>query len=224
MLKSHCTLEYHHFGTTKLDTFASGVANGIYTNPTSFPAPIIAQPAFGGLRTAFSTAAAEYATYGATKKTALINAQKALIDGLDLQADYVNTVANGDESLIILAGFVPSITVPQSNIPVEVINSFSVKRTNNIGEIIVEIPAITGHGSINYICVCVEANPLTTPLITNGQLKTEAADGLVRIDVNKSRKKIFTGLTPGVIYYFYVTASNTAGVGPLSALRSLMAA
>jgi hypothetical protein len=68
------------------------------------------------------------------------------------------------------------------------------------------------------------ATPLTTTALVNGQLQTEAADAKVRIDVNKSRKKVFTGLTPGVSYHFYVTASNTAGVAPLSDVKSLMAA
>ncbi len=155
MNKSHCTLEFRHFGTAKLELFANGVANRNYSNPISFHNPTIAQPAFGLLQTAYNSAAADYATYGATKKTALTNAERALVDGLNLLAEYVSTVAEGDQSLIILAGFVPSITVPQSYIFVNRINTFSVRRTNNIGKIVVEIPADTGRGGINdtlYLC------------------------------------------------------------------------
>lgn len=224
MISSRCTFGYHYFGTSQLDTMANGVANGVYNNPTTFPTSPITQAAFATIRQAYNTTAADYATYGATKKTAFVNAQKTLINALDLLADYVNSVALGDQSIIILAGFTPSSTVVQSNTPVGQINAFVVRRSNTIGEIMVEIPAIKNHGTINYFCCCSEGTPLTNPVMVNGQLKTDPADGFVRIDTNKSRKKIFTGLTPGVMYYFYVSASNTVSVSPLSDVKALMAA
>jgi hypothetical protein len=224
MNKSHCTVGYRHFGTSQLILFAEAIENGIYGNPISFPAPILSQPAFGLLKTKFITAKTDYDTFGAVKRTDLTTAQTALVDGIDLQVDYVNQVANGDESLIILAGFVPSSTVSQNNIPITAINTFTAKRTEVMGEIAVEIPTINGHGTVDYVCVCAEANPLTLPAFTNGQIVTTTADIKIRIDVNKSRKKKFTGLTPGVMYHFYVTAVNTVSVAPISGVRSVMAA
>ncbi len=40
---------------------------------------------------------------------------------------------------------------------------------------------------------------------------------LIAVDLTKKRKKKFTGLTPGVDYYFYFYTLNAAGASPLSA-------
>jgi hypothetical protein len=208
----HCTFGYHQSGTSALDTFASQVANGIYTNTTPFSSPIIAQTQFVAAQQSFSSAAADYATYGATKKTSFTNARKKLIDVLDLMADYVDSVANGDESIIILSGFVPSASTVQSNTPLVKIDVFTAKRTTTDGEIAVEIPAISNHGSINYFCVCSENAALVNPTIVDGQLVLDSATTKVRYDYSKSRRKSFRALTPGVTYYFYVGSNLTTNV------------
>ena len=224
MSTAHCTLGYHSYSTSELDTFSNQVGNGIYTNATVFVNPTVTHAILTTHQQAFSTAAAEYASYGAIKKTAFVTTRKVLIDTLDLLADYVNSVANGDESLILLSGYIPSATAAQKNIPVEKINAFIAKRTENTGEIMVEIPAINNRGVVNYFCICTETAPLAGPILIDGQLKLEAMDAKVRYDFTKSRKKYFKTLTPGVTYYFYVFASNTVSVSPLSDMRSVMAA
>ena len=219
----HCTLGYHYFGTSGLDTFANGVANGIYSNPVPFATPPVLQADFVATMQDFNTAAADYATYGATKKTTFLNTKKKLIDTLDLTADYVDSVAMGDESIIILAGYTPSSSATQSNIPLMKIDFFSLKRTTNNGEIVVEVPAISGHGTVNYFCICSEGAPLGNPTIVNGQITFDNTGVKVILDYNKPRKKLFSGLTAGVTYYFYVFASNTVSVSPLSDAKSIMA-
>jgi hypothetical protein len=221
---SHCTFGYHQFGTSALDTFANQVFNGIYNNTPQFPAPIIEREAFNQIKQDFSNAAADYATYGAVKKTIFTNTRKKLIDTLDLMADYVDGIANGDESLIILSGYTPSSTIPQGNIPLTRIEMFVVKRTANEGEIAVEIPTINHHGTINYYCICSEGIPLVYPTIVDGQLVLENITNKIRYDYSKSRKKLFKGLTIATTYYFYVFASNTVSVAPISEVKSIMAA
>jgi len=221
---SHCTFGYHQFGTSALDTFANQVFNGIFTNATQFSAPIIKQDVFNQIKQDFSNAAADYATYGAVKKTIFTNARKKLIDVLDLTADYVDGVANGDESLIILSGYTPSSTISQGNIPLTKVEMFVVRRTTNEGEIAVEIPTINNHGTINYYCICSEGVPLTNPVIVDGQLVLENVTNKIRYDYSKSRKKLFKGLTIATTYYFYVFASNTVSVAPISEVKSIMAA
>jgi hypothetical protein len=220
----HCTFGYHQYGTSTLDTFSSQVSNGIYTNAQPFANPIITASAFSTIQQAFSTAAADYATYGAVKKTTFTNARKTLIDTLDLLADYVDSIAQGDESVIILSGYVPSASISQSNIPLDRIDAFSVKRTNIDAEIAVEIQAINHHGTVNYFCICSEGSPLPNPILVDGQLVLENISNKVRYDFMKSRKKIFKSLQPGVVYYFYVFACNTVSVSPLSDVKSIMAA
>jgi hypothetical protein len=70
---------------------------------------------FGIIKQEFSNAAADYATYGAVKRTIFTNARKKLIDTIDLMADYIDGIVNGDESLIILSGYMPSSTILQGN-------------------------------------------------------------------------------------------------------------
>lgn len=221
---THCTFGYHQYGTSALDTFANQVYNGIYNNPTSFVTPPIEKSGFESMQNDFSIAAADYATYGAVKKTHFTTARKKIIDALDLTADYVDSVANGDESLIILSGFMPSITTPQGNIPLTRIEMFLVKRTGVEGEIAVEIPVIKAHGSINYYCICSEGVPLVNPTMVDGQLVMDNVAQKIRYDFSKSRKKIFKNLTITSTYYFYVFASNTVSVAPISEAKNLMAA
>jgi hypothetical protein len=220
----HCTSGYHQYGTSALDTFASHVSNGIYSNTIQFVSPTVDNASFSVVQQRFSVAAADYATYGATKKTIFNNAKKTLIDALDLLADYVDSVALGDESLIILSGFVPSASIAQSSIPLTKIDSFSVKRTANDSELAVEIPAINNHGTINYFCICSEGAPIANPIIIDGQLILENVTNKIRYDYSKARRKLFKTLTPGVTYYFYVFACNTVSVSPISDVKSIMAA
>jgi hypothetical protein len=86
-----------------------------------------------------------------------------------------------------------------------------------------EIPAITNHGSVSYYCVCSHGAPLSNPAIVDGLLNLEQVNHPVRIDFKKSRKKLFKSLTTGVNYSFYVFASNTVSVSPISDLKTVMA-
>ena len=61
MKLSYCKLEFHSFGTSKLDTRMSEIKNGIYGNPTIFAAPPLTEAQFETVQNNFSTAAAEYA-------------------------------------------------------------------------------------------------------------------------------------------------------------------
>ena len=220
----HCTLGYHRYGTSQLDTFSAEVGNGIYTNPTVFINPPFAPAEYDKVRAIFEAAAADYAKYGAVKKTAFVAARKKLIDVLDVQADYVDGIANGDASIIQLAGFIPSSSTPQSSSPLEKINSFIAKRTDNSGEVYVEIPSIKGYGTINYGCIVSEGAPLSAITINDGQITLTDNTATVRIDFNKSRKKLFKSLTIGTTYYFYVYATNAVSVSPISDSKTVMAA
>jgi hypothetical protein len=134
------------------------------------------------------------------------------------------TIADGDESLIILSGYTPSATIPKGNIPLTRIEMFVVKRTANEGEIAVEIPTINHHGTINYYCICSEGIPLVNPTLVDSQLVLDNVTNKIRYDYSKSRKKLFKGLTIATTYYFYVFASNTVSVAPISEVKSIMAA
>lgn len=224
MANQFCKLEYRRYGAPKLDTFSNQVLNGIYSNAAIFTTPPIPRQEFEDTFKAFTTAAADYKTFGITKKTAFLNAKTRLLYTLDSLAGYVDTVARGDVSTIALSGFDPSKETYQRATPLDKISSFSFKRTNVSGQIIVDIPVITNKGTVNYCCVCSEGEPISNPALVNGQIILEQGDPQVRQDFNKARRKVFNGLTPGVVYYFYVFATNTVSVSPLSDVKSVMAA
>jgi hypothetical protein len=223
MGKQHCTSEYHRYDNIRIDTFTTGVGIGIFSNPSVFTSPPLTQAEYTARQQEYGQAAADYNIFGATKKTDYLQKKKLLIASTDLLKDYVDTVADGNESLIILAGFVPSVSTAQKNTPLEKIVFFTTKHTAVSGEIVVEIPAVINRGDVSYLAVCSEGHPLNNPVMTGGQLKFDATDVTVRSDANKPRKKTFRGLTPGVVYYFYVYASNTVSVAPLSDARPFMA-
>ena len=224
MLQAKCKLEYHKFSDSALEIRANQVSNGIYTNPLIFTTPPLSLAEFTTIQNQYVTAVSEYNTYGVVKKTALSNARKKIINTLDLLATYIDSEAQGDASKIILAGFVPTSTMPQNSLPIEKINAFSGYRTDNVGEIAIDIPAVTGRGAITYFCICSEGTSIENPTLINGQLVLENTTTKIRCDYSKSRKKLFTGLTPGTVYHFYVFACNTASVAPLSDVKSIMAA
>ena len=219
----HCTLGYHQLGSEGLELKATQVGSSIYGNPIPFVNPIVPEATYYSGLQDYNMARVEYAALGITKKTAYTNARKKMIDTMDLLADYVDGIANGDESIIVLSGFTPSAAVAQSNLPLEKISNFTVRRTANDGELMVEIPAITNHGSINYLCVCSQGVPLSGLAIVDGRLNLEQVNHPVSIDFNKSRKKLFKSLTAGVNYSFYVFASNTVSVSPISDVKTVMA-
>ncbi len=94
---------------------------------------------------------------------------------------------------------------------------------------------IQEHGVINtttpavasatfYGCVASENAPLPEGSFINGQLSVNAVyANKVRMDINKNRKKTFTSLTSGVVYYFQFYAGNANGISALSTAISISA-
>ena len=218
----HCTLKFHRFKMVELNPFANGVNNGVYGNPTVFLNPPITQNDFTVLQDAYAVALADYNTYGKTKRSSYTASRKSLIAALDVMASYVTECAQGDASMIILAGYTPSGSSQQRNAPVERVDHFILKR-GETGIITVEIPPILNRGSIHYFCICSEGKELAPDFYDNGVLKTGSTDHAIYYNFTKPRIKTFRGLTPIIEYYFYVFVANATSVSPLSDARKMMA-
>jgi len=219
-----CKSEFRQYGNSKLDTFSGEVKNGIYTNPTVFVTPAVSESDFSQTLTEFSTAAAEYSLLGITKRTVFENKRQKLIRYLDILAKYTDRVAQGDVSIIALSGFIPSSSSKMHAPVLDKLQYFLLKRTEVAGEIIVDIQPVSNKGAVSYGCLCVEGAPLNHPVFVNGQLKLSTDGPAILQDANKSRRKVFTGLTLGVVYFFYVYATNPTGVSPLSDPKNILAA
>ena len=224
MKKPICKLNFRQFSPTNLDTFGQKVLNGIYNYPVPFTAPAIAKADYEDAYNAYVSTYLDYEKYGITKKSAYLNAKASFLEVLNTLALYVELVALGDISIIALSGYEPSREVNEPVKPLEKIDNFSAKRTENAGEVQVMINAITGYGRITYTCFCVEGQPIEGLSVVNGQLRFPAEAPVVFYDNNKTRKKIFNNLTVGRNYFFYVFATNAISVSPLSDYRQVMAA
>lgn len=225
--KIRCRLNFHNMRNDLLDVFAIGVRDGIYNNVIVFAMPPLAQPMFQALIDAYLNTYGAYKQGGLAQKGPFLAAKTALINGLDQFAEYVNPIANNDANIVTLAGFVPtkgsSSTVNPPGQPTGIV----VKRGIS-GELLAECPKITT--VIFYGALLIADNPLPDNIMINeaGQIIVDGTDNpspspspspgssYYVLDMNKSRKKKFTGLTKGRMYYIYFYAANAGGVSPLS--------
>jgi len=229
MKKIRCSIAYHRIGVTQLDGFALGVRDGIYGNAATFATPPLTLAEFELLITDQSNTRAAYENGGSAQKGPYQAARQALMVGLDTLSNYVNTVADGDENIVLLSGFVPtkgsSSKIPK---PVEV-TGVTIKRGSK-GEFFAECD--TQAGVVSYGCIVSAGQPLSSEIEINegGQLtvpKSEPTEGKAEGDIfdfGIKRRKTFINLTPGITYYFVFYAANAEGVGPLSRPVSLMCA
>ena len=217
----YCKSDYRNFTAVKLSTVSTLVRNGIFNNPIVFVGPPISEADFDTSQSDFSAAAANFKQYGITKKTVFVEARSNLIGLLNQLSSYVNQVSQGNVSLIALSGFTPSRDKYQRVQPLEKIPHFTMKLSVVSGQIKIFIPAINNKGAINYSCLCVKGAPLSNTTLINGQILMGEDNPQIHYDCNKSRRKTFNSLTPGVQYFFYVFASNSASVSPLSDCKSI---
>lgn len=223
MRKPICKLTFRQMSATDLDTFSQGVLIGIYQNTLVFATPVIAEVDLQTIYNDYVTAYVDYEQYGLTKKTAYLNAKSSLVDALNTLVVYVDSIAMGDVSIIALSGFVPSREVDEPSQPLGKISNFTVKQTENSGELFVNISSLAGFGRLSYGCICVEGEPIDGFTMDNGRITIPSGAAMVVLDFNKSRQKLISGLTAGIVYYIYVFANNTVSVSPLSDFRKIMA-
>jgi hypothetical protein len=169
------------------------------------------------------------------------------MDGLDSLANYVNSVANGNENLILLSGFVPTKGYRSDKLPPVQPSGVALKRPAT-GAITAE--CANQKVATNYVCFVTIDNPMPNNVILNdnGQLVYMSDNGasysigsgqavpnvnenpsaetmnvaVAFIDFNPGRKKEFRNLQLGRRYYFYFVAANAHGVSTFSDAVSII--
>ena len=231
-----CLLSYHKKKVNDLPVFATGVRDGVYRNPDIFSTPPIDETEFNKLISNYNNARGAYEQGGLAQKGPYLEARIKLLAGLDTMSDYVNTVAQGSESIILQSGFVPSkgnrSEAPRPLQPTGV----SVKRGTASGVLLAE--CANQDVAINYGCIMTVGQPLpsnvklnsggqlvfsdggTAPLSSKEALSTSSLSGI--LDLNPGRRKRFENLTPGTVYYFVFYAANASGVSEFSNSVSIM--
>lgn len=212
-----CKLAFHVYGKALLDTFANGVKNGIFNNPLIFDAPPLTAAELLHLITDYNLALATYDANGKNFKTAYLKARTKLMEGLNQLANYVNTIANGDPSIITTSGFFPTAETSQASPVLQKIEIVKVIPTTVNGRVKIETPAIVGKGVSAYGLILVSESPLSMENFNDGFLNLKATEGqIIIVDFNRARKKIVNELDSTIAYYGYMFAVNATGVSPLS--------
>lgn len=226
-LKVRSSFAYHSIKPDLLTNFAVGVRDGIFNNPTIYNMPPMTIIIFQGLIDAYTNARAAYKQGGLAQKGDYELAKNALMAALDQLAVYVNGIALGNPALITEAGFVPT----KGNIsPIAKPNQpqFVTLTRGLPGELYADCEPAAGVDSTGGILIANEPIPEGMGINELGQIVVvesaspspgpSPAPGSVRYiqDLNKARRKKFTGLQIGVTYYLYMWAMNAGGVSPLS--------
>jgi len=227
MVKIKCKVNYRRLKTTKITVFATGVSNGIFGNNPPFITPPGMQATLDALILAY---ASKYSNFLLHKVpiSEVDEARDLLIAALEPYREYVDSVADGNATIIALGGFVPT-KGSKSNViaPVQPTGVTLVRGIQD--ELLAECLPIADADSYGAVLV---AEPLPEWFVINGsgQVVMEqgtgpspvppsapSAGGIGAIlDLTKGRKKKFSNLQTGVTYYVYFWAMNAGGVSPLS--------
>lgn len=232
MTSVKCRMNYHAMTIFNVPVFAGGVKTGVYTNTTEFPAPPITEAQLTTLINNYNTTYEEYKNGGKLKKPFFTEAKKALMNGLDDIANYINNLSGLTPEIFEMGGYVPTKTVATGgNAPAT--PQGAILNRGSIGQLFAEVLKVKDAES--YGCLVFVGQPLPADYLTftKGQLiasKGTGADAMaasgsnvvVIIDVTKGRKKQFINLQPGVEYFFYFYAVNANGVSQLSEVRSIV--
>ncbi len=221
MKKIRCRLEYRDFNNRDLIQFCTQVSNGIFNDADKFDAPAVAHAVFTTAFTNYTDSVARYENAPKIEKTAMELARKEMIEILDLMRLYVDQLANGDESLINLSGFVPTKATVDKSTPLVATESFDVRRTTNLGEVQVEIHKQSAYDALWYFVICSTSYNLPANIVNEGVLDFSNKNDNMRINLSNGRTKVFSNLPTGTMYYFYVIAANSVSVSPISSPKGL---
>ena len=225
--KIHCKRSYHNLIYDNINDFAVGVADGIYGNAGTFITPTLGELFFRGLITDFVNKKGSYES-GNVPRTVFITAKDNLMEGLDTNADYVDSEAQGNANTVTLGGYEATKgNSSKVNPPVQP-TGIVIKRGIN-GELLAECTKIDK--VVFYGALLTADNPLPDNIGINaagqvvvtgnnnpmpGPPSPTPGNSYFILDFNKARKKKFTDLTKGRMYYIYFYAANAGGVSPLS--------
>lgn len=232
--KIKCKRSYHTYKVGDIPVFYGGVRAGIFGNPMTFPAPPIAEPMYMATTAEYALARDAFKNGGAAQKGDYLIARTALMNMLDTTADYVDTVANGNEGIILDGGFVPTKGTASAVVTPLKATGVTLVRTANNAELVSDCDVVLGAETYGAVLT---SEPLGEDVIITpwGQIIVRDDEGAASpapalapaispiryvLDLNKNRRKTFTGLQIGTTYYVYYWSINAAGVSPLSEAAS----
>jgi len=209
-----------------LDEPATKVKNNMYLNSGTFVDPPMPAAEFAALVLSYTAKYRAFKDGGATAKAEFLQVETALMNAMNDAAFYVDTVADGDSAIVILAGFEPTkeTQTPKAKpVQIEGVELLLGEPGELIGQ------CDKQEGVDVYVAILTAGNPVPSSIKIDkaGQLMLSdneatpefrfgSTDTSAIIDFTKGRKKSFLGLTPGVIYYITYFGINATGVGQMS--------
>ncbi len=215
MKKINCSLSFREYSKPNYSLFCERVEASVYDNSGAFPAPPVTQAEFKDIFAKYSKIEVQYKIAPSVNKTNFINVKNDMDNTLTKIAEYVNTVANGNESIINLSGFVPTKNTASKSAPIENAATGTVKRGPAAGQISLESTAIKGKGTVNYSVVVAIGAPLPDGSFNNGVFVVNNTAVNCVLDYTRPRKKVISNLPPGSKVYVYFLAANPAGAAPI---------
>ena len=215
--KPHCSLNYHEFGPTELETFGHGVGEGIYQHNPPFTAPPYTEIAAKALIDTYHNTYEDYKNGGKSQKGDYMAARAALILALDDTAKYVDGLTGLNDAMIVMAGYTPTKTGESKAVIPDAPVIEAIKRG---AKGVLEPACKTVPGADYYGCILLDKPWDNTLYFVDGQLVLNGFTGALRHIVTKGRKKTITNLQSKTEYFAYFYAGNSAGVSQLSAVVS----
>ena len=223
-----CGFEYHRLSGANLPAFATKIMDGVWDHPLTFDPLVNPPPSTKSVfLLAINAAQGSYSSYdmgGKAQKPAFDDDYNLLIELIDKYNAFVNKVADGVANVIIISGFTPVHSVPNvKEVAPGQPTSVTIFNGSVSGILNSECESFgTNH---HYGCIACEGHPLPDGiqiLLTGILVMPSNVTFRIFHHFTHSRKKVITGLTKGIEYYFYYYVTNTAGVSVLSVVVSKM--
>ncbi|MFC2093778.1 hypothetical protein ACFLSV_07745 [Bacteroidota bacterium] len=188
--------------------FGQNIHDQMLANAAIFTTPDVPLATLLTVNNNLATTAREAESGDHAKIAAMHAADKVWDTTFGTQADYVNRIANGDETIILKSGFhaTKSETTPASIPSSPIIKEAKVNALPGSVHVKVEFQ----QGVKNYLYFFSSAD---TPIILeNNEFSSAKNPGVVGFITDNHRKVDFYDLPPGRILYLSVAAQNTAGI------------
>ena len=192
-MKIHASLGFAKSKDGNLGGFATGVHDGFTKNATLFVNPTITPAILLGGITTYSSALGAATNKGKAQTLAKNIARAALEDMLRTLASYVDGIAKGDATIIMLAGFVPT----------------GMSANPAIADITLDKPVITSirNGVSGQLLVRVKG--ANAAYAFEGQTSNGTGTWQTAGISTQARQIPLNGLTPGTLYNI-----RMRGIGP----------
>ena len=224
MRKSTTAVNFRKMTGSTLEDFAEGILGGLFVKILIFLLPPMTKIIFQGLITDFSNARKAYENGGKADLPLYNKTMKALKEGLNLLAPYVDTIALGDIPTIKMAGFKATYDPADAKGGIVVEENLTLKRPEKgTGTLISECSSY--NGGTTFLAFLTE-RPLTENDITiTDSIFLDFPIGStikIRQCPTRQNKKIWTGLKMGVLYYCTYIIINSKGISSFSNVATMM--